>query len=166
MIAMALACNNSKLLIADEPTTALDVTTQAQILRLFRELQEKIHMSIMLITHDLGVIAEMADRVLVMYLGRIVEKANVTSLFKNPLHPYTRGLLESLPNYTKDQKKSPLATIPGTVPNALNLPSGCKFYNRCSFAKEDLCNRKEPELIEQDSGHWVRCANMDEVLKQ
>jgi oligopeptide/dipeptide ABC transporter ATP-binding protein len=99
-------------------------------------------------------------------LGTIVEQADVIPLFKNPLHPYTRGLLKSLPNYKKDQKKSPLATIPGTVPNALNLSSGCKFFNRCSFAKEIICNKKEPELIELDSGHWVRCANMDAARNQ
>ena len=166
MIAMALACGNSKLLIADEPTTALDVTTQAQILDLFRELQENLEMSIILITHDLGVIAEMANRVAVMYAGLVVEMTDVISLFKNPLHPYTRGLINSLPNLMDGGKTTPLNTIPGVVPNPLNLLPGCRFYNRCSFANKDICLEEGPILLEHGSQHWVRCANMAAITYQ
>lgn len=153
MIAMALSCR-PKLLIADEPTTALDVTVQAQILRLMKNLQEEIDSSIILITHDLGVVAEMCDDVLVMYTGRIMEQANVYSLFETPLHPYTQGLLKSIPNLHKDNKS--LYNIKGLVPNLLNLAKGCKFHPRCEFV-QDICAEKEPELFEVTKEHFVRC---------
>lgn len=153
MIAMALSCR-PKLLIADEPTTALDVTVQAQILRLMKNLQDEIDSSIILITHDLGVIAEMCDDVLVMYTGRIMEQADVYSLFENPLHPYTKGLLQSIPNLHKDNES--LYNIKGLVPNLLNLADGCKFHPRCEFV-QDICIEKEPELFEVTKGHFVRC---------
>ena len=130
---MALSCN-PKLLIADEPTTALDVTIQAEILDLLRELKEDFHLSMLLITHDLGVVAETADRVAVMYAGRIVEQANVHEIFHNPRHPYTEGLLRSVPKLTKEGLKvKRLETIEGTVPSLLALPAGCKFAPRCSY---------------------------------
>lgn len=163
VIAMALACGNLELLIADEPTTALDVTTQAQILELFKHLQEKLTMSILLISHDLGVIAETADRVAVMYAGSIVELTNAAQIFNNPLHPYTNGLIDSLPKLNKKGKIEKLFTIPGVVPNSLELRPGCKFFNRCSFAIEDICLGKEPILFQHEPGHWVRCANIDGV---
>ena len=157
MIAMALACE-PELLIADEPTTALDVTIQAQILDLMRDLQSKLGTSIILITHDMGVVAEMAARVSVMYAGRVVEQAEVNTLFDTPLHPYTRGLLSSIPvmGVVKDR----LDTIPGSVPNLINLPPGCKFAPRCLARVEHnltLCTEKEPNLIEHEPGHRVRC---------
>lgn len=152
MIAMALACSPS-LLIADEPTTALDVTIQAQILTLIRQLQEKIGMAIMLITHNLGVVAEVAEKVAVMYAGVIVENADVATLFKSPLHPYTKGLLSSLPRLNVEVER--LNVIPGIVPNLLNLPAGCRFYPRCSEAK-DICREKDPPLIALN-GQQVRC---------
>ncbi len=148
MIAMALSCNPN-VLIADEPTTALDVTIQAQILDLLRELQAKVGMAIILITHDLGVVAEMADEVVVMYAGRIAEQGTVSEIFKNPKHPYTRGLLNSIPTLTKDPtgkvKKKRLETIPGIVPNLLHLPQGCRFQERCPYVI-DQCRGKEPDL--------------------
>jgi len=153
MIAMALSCN-PKLLIADEPTTALDVTIQAQILELMKGLKEELNTSIMLITHDLGVIAEMAERVVVMYSGKIVEEADVVSLFRQPLHPYTEGLLNSIPRI--DAKKERLHVIEGTVPNPLNMPSGCRFHPRCPYV-EDICRAQEPELIQVDVGRYVSC---------
>ena len=157
MIAMALACE-PELLIADEPTTALDVTIQAQILDLMRGLQEKLGTSIILITHDMGVVAEMASRVSVMYAGRVVEQADVQTLFDNPLHPYSRGLLASIPvmGVVKDR----LDTIPGSVPNLIDLPPGCKFAPRCLARLEhnlQICTEKEPDLIEYEPGHNVRC---------
>ncbi|MBR5265293.1 MAG: ABC transporter ATP-binding protein, partial [Clostridia bacterium] len=141
MIAIALACS-PKLLIADEPTTALDVTIQAQILKLMRELKEKMGMSIMLITHDLGVVAEMSERVIVMYLGKIVEEAEAVELFKNPKHPYTMGLMKSIP--TLDTPKGKLYTIEGFIATADNKPSGCGFHPRCPYAME-ICKTKTPE---------------------
>jgi oligopeptide/dipeptide ABC transporter ATP-binding protein len=160
MIAMALACN-PKLLIADEPTTALDVTIQAQIIDLMKDIKRKVGMAIVLITHNLGVVSEMAQRVYVMYAGVIVEQANVKSIFANPLHPYTYGLLTSIPRLDKDfAKKRRLNTIPGIVPSLLNLPEGCRFYTRCNRAFED-CQEKEPPLIQapdgSQRGHFVRC---------
>ncbi len=157
MIAMALACE-PELLIADEPTTALDVTIQAQILDLMRDLQQKFNASIILITHDMGVVAEMASRVSVMYAGRVVEHASVNTLFEKPLHPYTRGLLSSIPvmGVVKDR----LDTIPGSVPNLINLPPGCKFAPRClARLKQNLqqCTIEDPALIEYEPGHKVRC---------
>ncbi|KNF07678.1 oligopeptide transport system, ATP-binding protein OppD [Gottschalkia purinilytica] len=159
MIAMALACR-PKLLIADEPTTALDVTIQAQILKLMNDLKSKFNTSIMLITHDLGVVAEMADHVIVMYAGKVVEEAPVIELFKNPKHPYTIGLMNSIPSLAKDYEK--LDNIPGTVPNPLRLPQGCYFYPRCRYATEE-CSEKQPELLEITNGHKVSCFNAEEV---
>ena len=158
MIAMALALE-PKLLIADEPTTALDVTIQAQILDLLRGLQNKLETSIILITHDLGVIAEMADRVAVMYAGVIVEQSDVNFLFDSPLHPYTQGLLASVP--IMGQIKDELETIPGNVPNLIDLPSGCRFASRCKKREEfhlDICNQIEPKLIfSKNNNKAVRC---------
>ncbi|MBW2059895.1 MAG: ABC transporter ATP-binding protein [Deltaproteobacteria bacterium] len=158
MIAMALSCRPS-LLIADEPTTALDVTIQAQILDLILKLKQDQGTSGILITHDLGVIAEMAQRVLVMYAGKIVEEADVRSLFKSPLHPYTRGLLASIPYLRKSGEVSGgkrLKEIPGVVPSLLDLPPGCAFCPRCSL-KSERCGREEPPLKMVDRGHRVRC---------
>ena len=154
MIAMALACN-PKLLIADEPTTALDVTIQAQILDLLRELQSDYGMSILMITHDLGVIAEIADDVVVMYASKVVEHANVRELFASPIHPYTNGLFRSLPTLGQD-KSVELNVIPGTVPNPLQFPSGCKFHPRCPQAV-DQCRETEPALRELRTEHPVAC---------
>jgi len=155
MIAMALACR-PRLMIADEPTTALDVTIQAQILELMEQLQSEIQAGILLITHNLGVVAEIADQVAVMYTGRIVESATVDELFTRPLHPYTRGLLESLPSATSHEPKDSLATISGIVPSLLDLPSGCKFRDRCPRAF-DPCGGQEPSLYTLDNVHQVRC---------
>jgi peptide/nickel transport system ATP-binding protein len=185
MIAMALACN-PQLLIADEPTTALDVTIQAQILDLLRSLQAEFGMSIMIITHDLGIVAEMADQVAVMYASKVVEYAPVQELFANPLHPYTIGLFRSRPTpgmYSRAglpaksdvasthlapgdtpgairpplQPASRLTTIPGMVPSPLHFPSGCKFHPRCAYNDKTRCVKEEPELREITPGHWVRC---------
>jgi peptide/nickel transport system ATP-binding protein len=153
MIAMAMA-NNPKLLIADEPTTALDVTIQAQVLDLMRELKKEYGTSIMLITHDLGVVAEMADRVVVMYAGQVVETADVTTLFTAPKHPYTNGLLASIPSLEEDKDR--LNSIKGQVPSAANFPVGCRFADRCPMAQES-CREKMPELREIEAGHFVRC---------
>ena len=166
MIAMALACGNPKLLIADEPTTALDVTIQAQILELFQKLLRELGMSVMLITHDLGVVAETAHRVVVMYAGSIVESAPVAELFRSPLHPYTRGLLRSLPQAGKDGRKGSLYTIPGTVPNLLSLKPGCKFFDRCPHREADLCLGTEPALEEPAVGHQVRCRRIGEIAAE
>jgi oligopeptide/dipeptide ABC transporter ATP-binding protein len=157
MIAMALACVPN-LLIADEPTTALDVTIQAQILDLMRNLRANIGTAIILITHDLGVVAEMCERVAVMYAGRIVEEAGVNNLFQNPLHPYTQGLIGSIP--ILGSLKDRLEVIPGTVPNLVNLPPGCRFAPRCRARTEHalaICTEKEPELLTNSKGHTVRC---------
>ncbi len=157
MIAMALALNPA-LLIADEPTTALDVTIQAQILDLMRDLRTRLGTAVILITHDLGVIAEMADRVAVMYAGRIVEQTDVRSLFAVPLHPYTLGLIASIPVIGKITDR--LDVIPGSVPNLVNLPSGCKFAPRCRPREEyelSICHEKEPDLINIRDNHIVRC---------
>ena len=153
MIAMALACE-PQLLIADEPTTALDVTIQAQILKLIKDLQTKTHTGVMMITHNLGVVAETCDRVIVMYTGNVVEKAEVRALFQQPLHPYTRGLLQSIPQIAVP--KTPLTPIQGTVPNPFQMPSGCSFHPRCPDAME-ICRRETPQLIVHDSDHAVRC---------
>jgi peptide/nickel transport system ATP-binding protein len=153
MIAMALACNPA-LLIADEPTTALDVTIQAQILRLLKRLQAEHGMAILLITHDLGVIAENADDVAVMYASKLAEKADVRELFGRPLHPYTVGLFRSLPRPGRERER--LDVIPGTVPNPLEFPSGCKFHPRC-FMSQEVCRLKEPELREVRPGHLSAC---------
>jgi oligopeptide/dipeptide ABC transporter ATP-binding protein len=157
MIAMALACV-PELLIADEPTTALDVTIQAQILDLMRDLREKMGTSVILITHDLGVIAEMAERVAVMYAGEIVEQTDVNSLFDQPLHPYTQGLIGSIP--ILGEIKERLDVIPGSVPNLVNLPPGCRFAPRCKAREKyglTICNEVKPDLKEARPGHLVRC---------
>jgi len=157
MIAMALACE-PELLIADEPTTALDVTIQAQILDLIRDLQESSNTAVILITHDLGVIAEMADRVAVMYAGEIVEETDVSTLFRDPLHPYSKGLLASIPVLGAPTKT--LETIPGVVPSLIDLPSGCRFAARCAARIENdltICTEERPQLIEVEPGRSVRC---------
>jgi len=163
VIAMALACGNPRLVIADEPTTALDVTIQAQILDLFKKLQQDLGMSVIMITHDLGVVSETANRVAVMYAGSVVEQAAVRALFETPLHPYTRGLLRSLPRRGRDSRKGRLHTIAGTVPNLLDLPPGCKFFDRCPHALADVCQGTEPALEEAANGHWVRCRRVREI---
>ena len=156
MIAMALACS-PRLMIADEPTTALDVTIQAQILELMTHLKKEKAMSLVLITHNLGVIAETAQNVMVMYAGRIVESTDVRSIFANPKHPYTQGLLNSIPRLDRDDtKKERLEAIPGLGPSLLDISEGCKFFERCKYAFHQ-CSEKEPLLIEIDPGHFVRC---------
>lgn len=152
MIAMALSCN-PQLLIADEPTTALDVTIQAQILDLIYQLRKKLGMAVLLITHDLGVVAEAADRVIVMYCGKVVEEATVEDLFEEPLHPYTQGLLASIPRADEDRER--LYMIEGMVPNPMNMPSGCSFSDRCTQCMA-ICKTKEPEMVE-DGRRKVRC---------
>jgi oligopeptide/dipeptide ABC transporter ATP-binding protein len=153
MIAMALSCN-PKLLMADEPTTALDVTIQAQILELIEELQEKLGMAVLLITHDLGVVAQQADEVAVMYAGKIVERAKPEIIFSKPLHPYTVGLMNSMPG--GNDRAERLKTIPGIVPSPLDWPAGCRFRTRCQSANSE-CSDKVPELVEVEPGHWVAC---------
>jgi len=158
MIAMALS-NDPKVLIADEPTTALDVTIQAQILTLLKSLQERVGMGMILITHDLGVVAEVCDHVVVMYAGRVVESSPVAELFSNPKHPYTQALLRSIPtlrNSPKSKDSVRLETIPGIVPNLLHLPQGCRFQDRCLF-KQSECTVKEPELRAVAPGVLSRC---------
>ncbi len=154
MIALALSCN-PRLLIAVEPTTALDVTIQAQILDLMKELQESLGMAILLITHDLGVVAEQADEVAIMYAGKIVEKARPETIFSKPLHPYSLGLLNSVPGISGKKKKR-LEAIPGVVPSPLDLPGGCRFRDRCPKAA-GICADGEPDLIEKEKDHWVAC---------
>jgi len=158
MIAMALVCR-PQLLIADEPTTALDVTIQAQILDLLSELQQEFNTSVLLITHDLGVVAQTCDRVAVMYAGKIVEQASTENLFARPRHPYTQGLFQSLPSLV--EKKERLAVIPGTVPSPLDFPSGCRFRTRCPMAQE-VC-AQEPELREVAGGHLSACHFSDQL---
>lgn len=153
MIAMALSCSPS-LLIADEPTTALDVTIQAQILELLADLKDRLKMSVIVITHDLGVVAEVVDRVLVMYAGVVVEHADVKPLFGSPLHPYTVGLMQSIPKLSESRDR--LRVIPGAVPNPLNFPPACRFHPRCYLAV-DRCREEEPPLEEISHGHFVRC---------
>lgn len=153
MIAMALSGNPS-LIIADEPTTALDVTIQAQILELLKELQEKLKMSILLITHNLGIISQVADRVAIMYAGKIVEQGTTEKILKEPLHPYTKGLLESIPRMETIQRRLP--TIEGMVPRPIEWPRGCRFHPRCPV-KLAICSEKEPEMREFTPGHKVRC---------
>ncbi|QTA83915.1 Peptide ABC transporter, ATP-binding protein [Desulfonema limicola] len=156
MIAMALACN-PRIIIADEPTTALDVTIQAQILELMEQLCKNTGTAVMLITHDLAVVAEVAEYVVVMYAGRIVEEADVKELFNNPLHPYTRGLMRSIPGHSAAGQKARLEAIPGVVPSLLALPKGCKFNDRCRHA-EEKCFQEEPVLMKSTrKNHMVRC---------
>ena len=152
MIAMALSCR-PKLLIADEPTTALDVTIQAQILKLMRELADEVKTSVMLITHDLGVVSEVCSRAVIFYCGQIVEEAKVEDLFKNPLHPYTEGLLKSLPKRGTNER---LHVIPGRVPSPGHLPQGCVFNPRCPYAT-DKCRTEDPSYMQMGSGHCVKC---------
>ena len=165
MIAMALACN-PKVLIADEPTSALDVTIQAQILELMASLRHKLGTAMMLITHDLGVVAETADRVIVMYAGRKVEEATVEDLFAQPLHPYTRGLMRSIPRLALMRHETAsagrLQEIPGTVPALNALPTGCAFAPRCTFAS-DVCRREYPRYEEKRAGHWAACWHSDRL---
>ncbi len=158
MIAMALSCQ-PKLLIADEPTTALDVTIQAQVLRLLKEIQREMGMSVMLITHDLGVVAEIADRVAVMYAGRLVEVGSIEAIFSQMCHPYTKGLLDSIPQL-KERKKR-LNAISGQVPNPIDLPRGCKFHPRCYLGME-ACQKEEPSLLKINGDHFSRCIRWQE----
>ncbi len=160
LIAMALACK-PVLLIADEPTTALDVTIQAQILDLMRELNTTLGTSILLITHDLGVVAEMCDRVCVMYAGVIVENAKVDELFKRPLHPYAQGLLKAIPSVEGSAER--LQTITGSVPNLIHAPTGCRFNPRCPF-RFDLCISQKPRHVEHEPGHYISCHHYDHEL--
>lgn len=153
MIVMALSCN-PLLLIADEPTTALDATIQAQILRLLNNLKDKIEASILLITHDLGIVAQICDRAAVMYAGNIVEHGSIKDIFKNARHPYTVGLLETIPNPKKRVEMLPV--IKGSVPNLINPPSGCRFHPRCSHMK-DICKKEKPRFIEVSQSHGVAC---------
>jgi len=166
MIAMALSCN-PKVLIADEPTTALDVTIQAQILDLMRELQDTLGTAIILITHDMGVVAETADRVVVMYAGRKVEEAAVDDLFEHPGHPYTQGLLGSIPHVDvaarSGARRARLTEIRGMVPSLFNLPQGCSFAPRCGFATDE-CRAAYPPLLQHRPGHWIACWHADNLL--
>ena len=162
MIAMALACS-PKILIADEPTTALDVTIQAQILELMEEIREKKNTGILMITHDLGVVAEMCSRVVVMYAGRIVEEAPVKELFSAPKHPYTQGLIASVPKLGSGVESLP--SIPGSVPDLSVMPKGCKFAPRCKYAT-DICREKEPELMTVEGIHKCRCHHMNDLGKE
>ena len=157
MIAMALSCNPS-LLIADEPTTALDVTTQAQVLDLLRDLQQERDMAIMLITHDMGVIAEMCEEVVVMYLGNVVESGPAVDVFHDPLHPYTQALLRSIPSVLSPPRTK-LPAISGSIPHPYARPSGCSFYPRCKDFQEGQCDQGKPKLIEVEEGRRVRCFN-------
>ncbi|MGH6777616.1 MAG: ABC transporter ATP-binding protein, partial [Bradyrhizobium sp.] len=165
MIAMALSCN-PRLLIADEPTTALDVTIQAQILDLLTDMKSRFGMSIMLITHAMGVVAEVAQRVVVMYAGKVVEEASVDRLFANPRHPYTQGLIRSIPRIDlAAARKKRLETIAGVVPRLIDPPRGCRFAPRCHFAV-DQCRLAQPELRELEAGHKVACIRAEETVAQ
>lgn len=158
MIAMAMSCH-PKLLLADEPTTALDVTIQAQILDLISDLKEKNNMAVILITHDLGIVAQTAGKIAVMYAGKIVENSSVEEIFANPLHPYTNGLIDSIPARCGDgnsERQKYLKTIPGSVPSLYNLAAGCRFQERCSYA-DSRCTEQEPPLVEINPGHFVAC---------
>jgi peptide/nickel transport system ATP-binding protein len=162
VIAMALSCN-PKLLIADEPTTALDVTIQAQVLELMKKLKAEYRMSMILITHDLGVVAEICDKVAVMYAGNIVEYGAMTDVFESPLHPYTRALFDSVPDI--EGEKHELHIISGVAPNPANLPAGCPFHPRCACA-HDICKAVMPQQIEVTPGHRVRCVAFDRQAKK
>lgn len=153
VIAIALACNPA-LLIADEPTTALDVTIQAQVLELMRELRRKINTSLIMITHDLGIVAEMCDKVAIMYAGKVVEYASTEALFNRPAHPYTEGLFNSIPDLTEDEDE--LKVIKGLMPDPTDIPSGCSFHPRCPYAVE-TCSQEVPEMVEIEPGHFVAC---------
>jgi peptide/nickel transport system ATP-binding protein len=163
MIAMALSCR-PKLLIADEPTTALDVTIQAQILELLQDMKQRFGMAIMLITHAMGVVAETAQRVVVMYAGKVIEEAPVDQLFANPRHPYTQGLIRSIPRIDRAAThKARLEAIPGTVPSLLNPPPGCRFAARCRYAMAK-CREAVPPLIDTGGGHKVACVLVHDEL--
>jgi peptide/nickel transport system ATP-binding protein len=153
IIAMGISCNPS-LLILDEATTALDVTIQAQIFQLLNELKDKINMSLLVITHDLGLVAENCNRIAVMYAGTVIENATTKKLFKNPLHPYTKGLLEAIPKI--QQSSDTLEIIPGNVPNLIHPPSGCRFNPRCIYAKE-ICKNRLPEMKQFEKDHNIAC---------
>jgi len=159
-LARALSCQPN-LLLADEPTTALDVTIQAQILTLLKNLKQKLGMAMVLITHDMGVVAGVADRITVMYAGRVCESASTKTIFYNPLHPYTRALLEAVPSLALKREK--LKVIPGAIPNLIEPPSGCRFHPRCEFAKEQVCTLKVPPLLEVEPEHFVACARATEI---
>lgn len=161
LIAMSLICN-PKLLIADEPTTALDVTIQAQILELMKDLQKDYGMSILYITHDLGTVAQVCDKVAVMYLGKVVEFASVHDIFKNPIHPYTKGLIGSV--HKIGGSKERLFSIEGTVPLAMNLEDKCGFYDRCTYKDTAKCSGCEPSLVEVEKDHFVSCYNVEQIL--
>lgn len=163
MIAMAMSCN-PQLLIADEPTTALDVTIQAQILDLMRKVQKEFNAGMILITHDLGVVAEMCQDVLVMYAGKVVEIGSVEDIFYRPRHPYTQGLLNSIPHFETGERMKSLQTIPGLVPNLYKLPTGCRFQDRCAFAT-DICKKSEPQLENLRGVHRVACFNSDKTAQ-
>jgi peptide/nickel transport system ATP-binding protein len=154
MIAMALACNPD-LVIADEPTTALDVTIQAQILKLMQKLQKDLGLSLILITHDLSVIAETCDKTAIMYAGKIVELADVVSVFKDPIHPYATGLVGAIPSMVKAEKKK-LTSIPGSPPDLISPPPGCRFHPRCPYA-QDICSKEDPLALEVEPGRFVSC---------
>ncbi len=161
MIAIALSCNPA-LLIADEPTTALDVTTEAQILQLMRNLQHELGMAIQFITHNLGVVAQMTEEVIVMYMGKVVERADVDTIFYDPKHPYTQALLRSIPRLGR-QSREPLATIPGSVPDPYAIPSGCPFRTRCPSFMPGVCDENKPVLSDIGGGHMVSCFLYEEV---
>ena len=164
MIAMALSCN-PQLLIADEPTTALDVTIQAQILDLVRKLQREFNASMILITHDLGVVAETCDEVVVMYAGKVIEYGTVEDIFYRPKHRYTKGLLDSIPHFETGARRERLETIPGLVPSMFNLPKGCRFSDRCKAVQED-CKVKQPELIHFEANHYAACIHPVKEARQ
>jgi peptide/nickel transport system ATP-binding protein len=159
-VARALSCQPN-LLIADEPTTALDVTIQAQILDLLRNLKQKLGMAMILITHDMGVVAGVADRITVLYAGRVCESASTRTIFHNPLHPYTRALLEAVPSLALKREK--LKVIPGAIPNLIEPPSGCRFNPRCEFAKQGICTETVPSLVEMEPEHYVACLRAREI---
>jgi peptide/nickel transport system ATP-binding protein len=159
-IARALSCQPN-LLLADEPTTALDVTIQAQILDLLKNLKQKLGMAMILITHDMGVVAGVADRITVLYAGRVCESASTRTIFYKPLHPYTRALLEAVPSLALKREK--LKVIPGAIPNLIEPPSGCRFHPRCEFAKEGVCTLKIPSLEELEPDHYVACVRAREI---
>ncbi len=159
-VARALSCEPS-LLLADEPTTALDVTVQAQILDLLKNLKNKLGMAMILITHDMGVVADVADRITVLYAGRVCESASTKTIFYNPKHPYTRALLEAVPSLALKREK--LKVIPGAIPNLIEVPSGCRFHPRCEFARQGVCTIDVPELVEVEPDHYVACARAREI---
>jgi len=159
-VARALSCQPN-LLLADEPTTALDVTIQAQILDLLKHLKQKLRMAMILITHDMGVVAGVADRITVLYAGRVCESASTRNIFQNPLHPYTRALLEAVPSLALRRER--LKVIPGAIPNLIELPPGCRFNPRCEFAKQGLCTVDLPELEEIEPEHYVACVRAKEI---